>query len=796
MKFTYNWLKSFIDIDLSPDSLSDILSSIGLEVEQITDKNAIYSQFILAKIIDTEPHPNADKLTICKINNGKEVLQIVCGAKNVKNGMKVVLAPIGSIIPANNFQIKESVIRGVKSQGMLCSEEELLLSQNSEGIIEIESDDDKIGTTFANFMLLNDTAIDLSITPNRGDCTSIMGIARDLGAALNKNLTDYYHNFYKNKLTFNSDNNNSFILDNKKYCQEIAFCEIKNVDNTVVSEKKIQSLFKLIGVKSHSPLVDISNFCMYQFGRPNHMYDLDKISGKVTVRLSKDGENFLSLEEKSYKLPDGILVISDEKKILSIAGVIGGFESKVDHNTKNILIEVGNFEPTIVSNAVRTLDIRTESSFRFERRVDFGNTPFFMHYITDLVQKTCNGNLINSTLLSGEKLEYIECFKIDYNIINKILGTEISPNEINNYLKLLGFEQENEIIKIPSWRQGDIENNADIAEEVIRFFGIGICDKKSLDSKSDKSKSPQNYIDIFKTSLLSRNIYETITWSFIKDDYAKLFLDTTNLVYIKNPISNEFGVMRPNLLPGLLKALKTNISNGIKSISFFEEGKIFYKNNDQIVEKNTLGIVRTGNATDKGVFTKERKFDFYDIKDDVLNILSELNISEKDLIIKKDTPSYYHPGKSAALYLGKRLIALLGEIHPEISKKLDIKNTVYASEILYEDLPNKNMDKRSLFISPELQSINRDFAFFIKSDTESKEVIQAIRSLKNPLITDIKIFDIYHNTQQDINKKSIAFKITIQPKLKTLVTEEIEDISNQVITCITDKLGAELRVDN
>ena len=792
MKFTYNWLNSHIKIKANLKKLIETLSNIGLEIERFLDKSKIYSQFVLAEIIEVKQHPNADKLKVCKVNNGKEHLQIVCGADNARAGIKVVLASVGSVIPQNNMTIKTSKIRGVESNGMLCSEYELLLGSDTDGIIEIDDVDAVVGMNFADFYGLNDIVIDLTLTPNRGDCASLYGIARDLAAAGMGKLSTKFHAFCDDQFNFtNVSMPFKVSIEDKEICQEIAFCYVENIDNTFSVSKEIRSIFNLLEIKSRTALVDISNFAMYEYGRPSHIYDADKIEGNIAIRLSKKDEKFISLEDNEYILPEGILVIADDKKVLSIAGVIGGSESKVDENTKNIVVEVANFHPEYIAQSSRTLNIKTEASFRFERRIDYGNTASFMRYMLNLIQKYCSGKVVGNILLKGKALNYIQQIRFDHDEIEKILGIKIKKEKIDTILKKLGFSQENGTLKIPTWRQGDIIDNADIAEEIIRIEGVESSQQIDY-SYHAKDLNPKavDFVELFRNTLVSKGANEVISWSFINQDHTDLFVADKSSVKLANPISSELVIMRCSLIPGLLQISKNNMDRGLKDLSLFEIGKVFHK---ETKEENCLAITRIGNAERKGVFLKQRRFDFYDVKDDLYSLLNEINISDDNLLIKKEITSYYHPGKSAAFYIGKKLIAYAGELHPKIINEFEIKDQVYCMELFCDNLPSKSLDKRNPLFLSELPSVNRDFAFFVDDKIEGIDVIKAIKSLKIDLIDEINIFDVYKDDKADGYKKSIAFNIKLEPKDKTLVEEEIENISSKIINVIKEALGGKLR---
>ena len=797
MKFTYNWLKSFIDLTVDVKKVTTTLSNIGLEVEYFQDKRDIYNQFCIVEIIEIIKHPNADKLTICQVNDGVQVLQVICGADNIQVGSKVVLAPVGSVIPSNQMVIKESYIRGIKSYGMLCSESEMLIG-SSAGIIEVVDDHLELGMSFADQKtLFNDKIIAINITPNRGDCASVSGIARDLSATGVGTLKKKYRDFYKGLFNFNTSIDQLSIVVEDKHCYHIALCKIKNIDNTKALSDDIKCIFILLGIKQHTVLVDLSNFSMYEFGRPNHIYDADKIEGDIKVRLSREGEFFQSLEDRIYCLPKNILVVADAKKVLSIAGIIGGKSSKVDNDTKNILIEVASFNPQHISQSARELNLRTESSFRFERRVDYGSTALFMSYISNLIISHCGGEISGSVSVQNLETCYDQYVQINYQKLNQLLGLEIPEHDVHMILNDLGFINiRPNFFYIPTWRQGDVANNADIAEEIIRIKGT----EKLLESglthpyKRDFETKELNFLDIFQNTLVYRGIYEVISWSFINECYTSSS-GNNRIIKVSNPLSSEFAVMRNSLIPGLLKIVKNNIIKGIKNLSFFEIGKVYYKDQDnKIIENKMLSIIRTGTVDNhRNVFSKQRLFDFYDLKDDFYSILSDINISEDMILMRKSATECYHPGKSASFYFGEYLIGHVGELHPMFIKKFNIKQNVICAEIFYNDLPKRSSKKsKPLFLS-ELHSIKRDFAFYMDDAIESQEIIRSIKSLKIDILESINIFDVYKSNKDVAGIKSIAFNVILQPMTKTLVEEEIDDISIKIINVIKCQLGGELR---
>ena len=795
MKITYNWLQSFINLDKSAEEAIRILSKIGLEVESLEDKGKVLSQFLIADIVQVSKHPQSNNLNICTVNNGSKLLQVVCGASNVKARMKTVLAPIGAILPSSGVTIGSLNIMGIKTDGMLCSEKELSIGNYSDCIIDIKDKSLKAGDSFANSFALNDQIIDINITPNRGDCASVYGIARDLSATENGSLKLKYHNFHKHLFHFKNDKL-SLPID-KSGCWEIALCKIKDVNNKLLINQEIRSIFSLLNLRSHNTLVDISNFAMFEFGRPNHIYDADKIDGKIEVRLSKKGELFQDLDRVQHHLPQDILVIADNKKVLSIAGVIGGEHSKVDTNTKNILIEVANFDPKQISHSIRQLNINTESSFRFERRVDQKSTVSFMYFITSLILKNCGGTITDSSLIQDVEPHYIKQLYIDYKRIKQLLGFNVTQKYIDRILFKLGFTKHmNSLFNIPTWRQGDIQDNNDITEEVIRIKGldaINIKQSNFLYNAKDLKQEINNHSNIFRKILVNRNLYEIISWSFINQEHANLFQVSNNSIVITNSISKEMAVMRASIIPGLLKIVKNNIAKGFKDLSFFEIGKVYSYHDDKISEENCLTILRTGNAISRNPFSDQRKFDFYDVKDDCLSLLSEINISLNDLRLVRIKSNIYHPGKNIAFYIDQNLIGYIGVLHPQIIKKFNINQDIICAEIFYDKLPKQNLEKRKTLFLPRLQTVSRDFAFYFSYNIETEKITKVINSLQINILKEVNIFDIHTNSQHQLKYKSIAFSIKLQPIKKPLVFSEIEVISTNIIEAIKQKLGGKLR---
>ncbi len=812
LAFSFNWLKKHLNTNKNLQQIIEILDNIGLEVEGIIDNSELYSDFIIVEVTAVTAHPNANQLNVCTINKGDETLEIVCGASNVYEGMKTVLAPIGSLIPSNGLRIKKTLIRGVESNGMLCSAEELSLpkgllklKENDDGIIELPLDA-PVGERFAIYSNLNDALLEINLTYNRRqDCASVFGIARDLAAAnagelyLNDVITDNFNSESSVQDGFKA------VINDLENCNELYLCSINNIDisNSIESTAylEIQNLLSTIGQQHDNPLVNISNFAMFNYGRPNHIYDAEKIKGSIVVRHSAENEHFIALGGKEHSLPAGITVIADSEKVLSIAGIIGGELSKVDISTKNIIVEVANFNPSAIALASRKLNINTESKLRFEGRIDSGNSEFFIKHLSQLILKCCKGKIANLTKISGSPLTSVTELTFDFNLFDKFAAYDISQEAAIAILNKLGFKikilEDNSKwhIQIPTWRQGDITNSSDIIEEVIRINGLDKVRQIDLSANFEmKLRKDLSLTTKISNVLLSRGMDEVITWSFISEKQEQAFY-LNDSISLSNPITNEFKLMRQSIVPNLFEVLQKNYVRGYQDISIFEAGQIYSWNriNNPV---NCIAGLRSGLNIRNNIHKDLRQNDFYDIRDDVLFVLNGLGLNCDVMNFSREVPDYYHPGRSAALFLGNKLLAYCGEIHPEIKKnaKFNALN-VCVFEIFSDNIPQVKMkfNKPELQLS-QFQAVSRDIAFVMPKDILAFEVIKVIRNLKNELIRVIEVFDSYSGSNLPENEQSLGIRLVIQPNDKTLTDKEIEEVVNEVISLVEFKFTAKLRL--
>lgn len=792
MKFTLNWLKQFLETDANLQEISEKLTAIGLEVEEITDKTSDLADFKIAQIMDAQPHPDADKLRVCKVNTGEEQIQIVCGAPNARAGINVVLAPVGSIIPTNGMKIRASKIRGVESFGMLCSAAELGLGTDSDGIIEMPVSNDNIAQNYAKIAGLDDPIIEIAITPNRGDCLGVYGIARDLAAAglgtlkpldIPQNSGDF-----KSEIAVN--------IADKTECPLFVGRHFKNLKNAQ-SPDWLQNRLNAIGIKPKSALVDITNYITFEFGRPLHVYDAKKIDGALDIRSAKAGEKFTSLEDKEYNLNEKITVVADNSQAQAIGGVIGGAASGCTDSSDEIFLEVALFNPISVANSGRKLDIITDSRYRFERSVDSQFVMDAAEITTKMILDICGGTT-SELVISGKVPEFNKQINFDFDYVKARSGVDISQEQSSEILTSLGFIVDGNIITVPSWRS-DVEGKADIVEEIIRIFGFENIPSLKLPESSTNDFTPvlssaQKRVSNARRSLASRSMVEAISWSFMKSDKAEFFGKLQDSLRLQNPISHDLDCMRPSILPNLIDAVARNNARGVENLAFFEIGLIFESTKPE-GQRQVLAGLREGKTSAKNIYGTSRDVDIFDAKADCLAALKAAGAPVGNLRITADAPAYFHPGRSGVLRLGKNSLAYFGEIHPSIAKEFYVKNTVVAFEIFFDTIPaakaKKSKTRPKLQVS-EYQSSTRDFAFLINAEQPVAEILKAISTCDKKLIEDVSLFDIYQGKGVEDGKKSIAISVKICASDRTLTENDLEEISNKVIAAAT-KSGGVLR---
>ncbi len=792
MKFTKDWLSDHLSTSKSEKQIIEKLNGIGLEVEKVEPVKNELSDFIVAKIIKANKHPNADRLKLCDVDIGtKETIKVVCGAPNAQDGLLTIYAPPGSTIPKNGMKLEISKIRGETSYGMLCSEAELKLSNESEGIIALSQKySDSIGEPYFKNKN-NNNVIELSVTPNRPDCLGVRGIARDLYACGYGNLKEI------KKIKFNkkSKHNLKIKIENNKNqaCSIFGSCLIKNISNRE-SPIWLKERILALGLRPISAVVDITNYVMFDLNRPLHAYDLDKIKNSITVRNSKKGEILKALDNKTYTLKENMCVISDDEGVLGLGGIIGGIRSGTELDTKNILIESAYFDPGITRKTSKELQINSDAKFRFERGIDPHSVKEGLEIATKLITEICGGEISNFDIQETQKFKK-KIIKFKSNLVSKTIGVKINEKNIIKILTRLGFEtkKKNKLIEIqvPTWRP-DIFGEIDLVEEIIRILGFDNIN--SIEPKKIRIKPTLNFYQkhfhLAQRSVASKGYYETITWSFCDDKINDKFKESLETIKIVNPISSELSVLRNSLYPNLIYYMEKNFNRGFTDQSLFEIGPVFTgkKPGDQIT---VICGVRKKQYDDQNNFG-EKNINVFDIKKDLIQSLIELGLERDEMLIEDISPSYYHPGISGAISSKneKSLVAYFGQLHPKII------NETFGFEIFLDNLvqfkqSNKKINK-SLVLS-DFQKSDRDFAFLISKNINAQQLVDAIKNTDTSMIKKINIFDVYEGENIPSDKKSIALKVTIQSDEKTLNDNELKDISNRIIKSVEKHTGAQLR---
>jgi len=792
MKFTLSWLKKYLDTSASLDQICCKLTDIGLEVEEITDSSKALEPFYVAQIINAAPHPESAKLQICQVDIGDgQTSQIICGAKNARKNLKVALAPLNSVIPTNNLKIKKAKLLGIESCGMLCSASELGLGEDSDGIIEI---DDKypVKTKIADIFNQNDPLIEINITPNRGDCLGVYGIARDLAASGLGQLIKPRITQIKGDFTTNFD----LKISDQNACPLFAMRHIKNIKNNP-SPKWLKDALQSVGINSICAIVDITNYVMIAIGKPMHAYDASKIDQYLSANFATKDQEFISLKEQKYQLNNNDLIISDASgHPQALAGIIGGQYSAWSDQTTEILLESAIFDPILVAKSGRLHNINSDSRYRFERGSDPSSVIDAINLATNLILEICGGSASEVKIAKNQQITQ-KIIDFDPNLCQKLIGIDIKEQKITEILQNLGFnvEKSSKILKItiPAWRN-DVTIAQDLVEEVTRIYGYNNIPSIPLNTTNINILKPQKS-DILR-NFLAKNNDEAINFSFIESKTAQFFATINDDLRIINPISNKMDYMRPNLLAGLLQNAANNLAKNTENLSLFEIGNIFTSLDPINGQAQMAAGIKIGKIAPKNIYGQDRNVDCADVKKDIFESLNALQIASDSVQIStQNLPNYYHPQKSATLKQGKNILGHFGEIHPHITKKFTIKRRVYAFEIFLDNLPTKKAKitaKKALQITDK-PIVLRDFSFILDQEIIADDITKYAKKADPKMIKAVNIFDIYQGDKIQPNKKSIAFNIEIHPQDQTLKGDEIDIICQKVITNIQTNLNGILR---
>ena len=809
MKFTFSWLKDHLDTTASLDEIETTLSAIGLEVESVEDPAKLLGPFRIARIVEARKHPNADKLQVVQVEvaKGEPLMEVVCGAPNARAGMVAVFAPLGTYIPGSKITLEKKPVRGVISNGMMCSAAELELSEESEGILDLPADwASKVGERYIDIAGLNDPVIEVKLTPNRPDCTGVRGIARDLAAAgLGTLKPEPKLGPIKEAFECNIPVKLEFTPETASACPVFAARTIRNVSNGQ-SPEWLQRRLKAVGLRPINALVDVTNYISLDRGRPLHVYDAHKIKSAIHARLGKNGEKFLALDGKEYTVDNTMCVIADDTGPLGLGGVMGGEGTGCTPETKAVLIESAWFDPVRTAATGRKTGLVTDARYRFERGVDPASVRPGLDLATDMILNFCGGEVSKAKVAGREPIEN-RVIPFDFARVEKLTGVKLPEAEISKILTALGFKIEGKPgaakVTVPTWRP-DVHGAADLVEEVVRIAGLDLIPSTPLPRLDGVARpvltEKQKRARRARRLLASRGFVEAVTWSFIPKDQAVHFGGGTEALDLANPISTEMSSMRPGLLPGLLTAVTRNRNRGASDVALFELGQAYRgeKPEDQYL---SAAAVRAGTARFNGSGRhwngSTAAVDIFDVKADVFAALAALGLDANKAQITRDCPPWYHPGRSGTLRLGpKTVLAYFGEIHPATLKALDVEAPVAAFEIFIDALPPEKKKSRAKpqLAASDLLPVKRDLAFVVAKEVAAGDVIKAATNADKTLIRAVNVFDVFEGGNLAAErKKSIAIEVTLQPVAETLTDQVIDTIIKKIIADVKKATGAELR---
>lgn len=801
MKLTLSWLKDHLETDESLDRLVDKLTMIGLEVENLEDKAKALAPFTIARVIEAKQHPNADRLRVCTVDTGTgDPVQVVCGAPNARTGMKSVFSPPGTFIPGKNMTLGVGTIRGVESRGMLCSEAELQISDNHDGIIDLP-DDAPVGVRYAAYAKLDDPVIEINLTPNRPDCTGVHGIARDLAAADMGRLKDPaikpVDGAFPCPVTVT--------IEAADLCPGFALRLVRGVKNGP-SPEWLQRRLIAIGLRPINALVDITNFMTFDRARPLHVFDAAKVHGNLVVRRGRAGESLLALDGKTYGLDDGMCVIADEQGVESLAGIMGGEATGCSAEATDVLIESALWNEFNIAQTGRRLGINSDARYRFERGVD----PAFMvpglELATRLVLDMCGGSPSATTVAGDAPIpERIIDFSLDEP--KRLAGLEAGLPEVRRVLGHLGFHVAGQgktlKVAVPSWRP-DVHGKADIVEEVVRILGVDRVPLTPFERDDTARKPVLTPIQVrtrkAKRALGARGMTEAVTWSFIAKKEAELFGGGAPELALANPIAAELSDMRPSLVPGLVAGAQKNADRGFADTALFEVGQVFRgdRPEDQLTAASG---VRRGLARALGGgrhwATGGKEVDAFDAKGDALAVLAAAGVSAQTAQVVPGGPAWYHPGRSGTIQIGpQNVLGHFGELHPRVVEALGAEGPLVAFEVILERVPEPKARPTRAKPALELsafQPVTRDFAFIVDHSVKATDIVRAAQSVDRKLITGITVFDVYEGKGIDPGKKSVAIAVTLQPRDKTMTDQEIEAVAGKIVAEVGKRSGGVLR---
>ena len=792
MQFSENWLRTFVNPDLSSDALGHALTMAGLEVEAQLPAGAVFHRVVIGEIVAAEKHPDADRLQVCKVSIGNETLQIVCGAANARVGLKAPCAMVGAQLPAINGQpgieIKQAKVRGVESFGMMCSEKELGLAEAATGLLELPADA-PVGQDIREYLRLNDTLFTLKLTPNRADCLSILGIARDVAAITGATLTSPS----VTRVDIGSQATLAVLVNAPQACPAYFGRVIEAVNASAPTPAWMKERLERSGIRSISAIVDITNYVLLELGQPMHAFDVDKLNTNIEVRFAKAGETLKLLNDTEIQLKADDLVIADNQRAVALAGIMGGEPTSVNDATTNIFLESAFFTPDVIAGKARRLGLSTDSSYRFERGVDFGNTLSALERATALVLEICGGKAGNVTQ-AVTVLPARHAVTLRYARLLSVLGVHIAKNIVGQLLTQLGFafteNADGFMVQAPSYRF-DIAREEDLIEEIARLHGYDKIAATPPIANLTMLPAPEAALNkaVLADALCAQGYQEVINYSFVEESLERAMMGNANPIVLKNPIARDRSVMRSSLWGELLDALAYNLNRKQERAMLFEIGATYHRSKDGYVEETRIAGLFYGAAQPEQWGATMRDVDFFDVKATVETLTN--GQAEYRVEADKDSHLALHPGQSTRVYMRGKAIGWLGKLHPKWQQHYNLpKNTILfeleAAPLLASGMPKYAEVSKFL-------PVRRDIAVVVDANLPVQAILDAVKSAKIPLLQEIQLFDVYQGKGVAENKKSLAFLILMQDTHKTLVDNEAEAAMANLLKLLENKFGAQLR---
>ena len=797
MKFTLSWLKHHLETDASVDLIAETLTDLGLEVEGVENPAERLADFTIGYVESAEKHPDADKLRVCQVQTKDGLTQIICGAPNARAGITVVIASPGTYVPGIDTTIGVGKIRGIESHGMMCSEREMELSEEHDGIIELPSG--TVGQTFTDWLAQNqpervDPVIEIAITPNRPDALGVYGIARDLaarGLGTLKPLT-----VDPVPASFTADLSVSIDDDTRDGCPVFCGRLIRGVRNGP-SPAWLQTQLRAIGLRPISFLVDVTNWFTYDLNRPLHVFDADKVQGNLRVHRAKGGETILALDDKTYTLQAGQIAISDDHGVESIAGIMGGDVTGCTDETVNVFVESAYWDPIQIAYTGRALKINSDARYRFERGIDPAFTPEGLEHAVRMIVDHAGGEA-SELITAGAVPDTSRAYRLDAQRLISLVGMDIPESTQRQTLTALGFRLEGDMAHVPSWRP-DVQGDADLVEEVARIASLTKLQGKPMPRMDAGVPKPiltagQQRQQSARRTMAALGYNECVTYSFVDAQAALLFGGGDDATMLENPISSELSHMRPNLLPGLLRAAARNQARGFMDMALFEVGAGFH-GGEPGEQHNLITGVLIGKTASKDVHGTSRAVDLYDAKADAESVLAAIGAPAKVQILR-GAADWWHPGRHGMICLGpKKVLAVFGELHPKVLREMDIKGpavgfTIWPDEV---PVPKSKTNTRPALVATDLQAVERDFAFVVGADVEALTLVNAALGADKALITDVRVFDQFIGGNLGEGQKSLAVTVRLQPTTATLKDADIEAVSAKIVDKVTKATGGILR---